>query len=144
MAGGDVGKSASTNGLRARSSRQFDAVTEELARSADFRSAQDIHAALRTRENPVGLATVYRALQTLVDHGLADVLQSSTGEAVYRECSRTHHHHLVCRHCGRAVEVNGPAFERWTERTARAHGYTDVSHTLELFGTCADCGNGAL
>lgn len=143
MAGKDAGSSAATKGVRARSSRQFDAVTEELAGSGDFRSAQDIHAALRTRGNAVGLATVYRALQTLVDHGLADVLQASSGEAVYRECSRTHHHHLVCRQCGSTVEVIGPAFERWTERTARAHGYTEVSHTLELFGTCADCGDDA-
>ncbi|MCY7401059.1 MAG: transcriptional repressor [Nocardioides sp.] len=90
-----------------------------MARSADFRSAQEIHAALRARGNAVGLATGYRALQTLVDHGLADVVQTSSGEAAYRECSRTHYHHLVCRRCGSVVEVNGPAFERWTERTAR-------------------------
>lgn len=139
MADRDVSGPGATNGVRARSSRQFDAVTAELARSTDFRSAQDIHAALRAGGKAVGLATVYRALQTLVDHGLADVLQSATGESVYRECSRTHHHHLVCRHCGSAVEVSGPAFERWAERTARTHGYSDVSHTLELFGTCADC-----
>jgi Fur family transcriptional regulator, ferric uptake regulator len=136
----DADGSAVTNGLRLRSSRQFDAVIAELARSEYFRSAQDIHVALRAGGQAVGLATIYRALQTLVDHGAADVLQTASGEAVYRECSRTHHHHLVCRRCGSTVEVTGPAFERWADRTAQEHGYTEVSHTLELFGICADCG----
>ena len=50
-------------GVRERSTRQFQAVLDELAQSGDFRSAQDIHAAMRARGATVGLATVYRALQ---------------------------------------------------------------------------------
>lgn len=56
-------------GTRERSTTQFHAVTEELASSNNFRSAQDIHAAMRVEGNTVGLATVYRALQSLVDAG---------------------------------------------------------------------------
>jgi Fur family ferric uptake transcriptional regulator len=37
------------------------------------------------------------------------------------------------------VEVAGPAVERWADRIADEHGFADVSHTLEIFGTCADC-----
>jgi Fur family ferric uptake transcriptional regulator len=126
-------------GVRERSTRQFQAVQDELANSEDFRSAQDIHAAMRASGATVGLATVYRALQSLVDSGEADVLRATSGESAYRDCSREHHHHLVCRHCGRAVEIKGPAMEKWADRTATAHGFVDVSHTLELFGTCGDC-----
>jgi Fur family ferric uptake transcriptional regulator len=62
------------------------------------------------------------------------------GEQLYRRCGREqHHHHLVCRSCGRTVEVAGPAVERWAERQAAEHGFTDVAHTLEIFGTCAAC-----
>ena len=50
-----------------------------------------------------------------------------------------HHHHLVCRKCGTAVEVSGLAAETWAAEVAAAHGFSDVSHTFELFGTCADC-----
>lgn len=142
MARANTEKTGAAIGPRVRSTRQFDAVADEVSRSTDFRSAQVIHAALRTRGHSVGLATVYRALQTLVDQGAADALQASTGEVVYRECSRSHHHHLVCRGCGNAVEVTGPVFERWADRTAQEHGYSEVSHTLELFGTCAVCRNG--
>lgn len=125
--------------VRARSTRQFQAVREELSRSRDFRSAQDIHASLRDAGGSVGLATVYRALQTLVDSGTADVLRTEAGEAVYRRCGSTHHHHLVCRSCGRTIEVRGPAVETWADDVAAHHGFVDVSHTLELSGVCPTC-----
>lgn len=129
-------KSATTG---RRSTRQQRAVAEVLSESEGFLSAQDIHATLRNQGDSVGLATVYRALQGLVDAGEADVLRTTAGEAIYRGCSTGHHHHLVCRQCGRTVEVSGPTVERWAHKVAADHGYSDVSHVLELFGTCADC-----
>lgn len=132
-------RAAGRTAPRERSTRQFQAVSDELLKSPDFRSAQDIHAAIRGEGNSVGLATVYRALQSLVDSGQADVLKTDSGEAAYRSCSQTHHHHLVCRWCGRTEEVRGPAVERWADAMAAEHGYVDVSHTMELFGTCEDC-----
>lgn len=128
--------------MRERSTRQFQAVLDELARSDDFRSAQDIYTAMRGGGASVGLATVYRALQSLVDSGRADVLRTGAGEAVYRECGETHHHHLVCRECGKTVEIQGPAVERWADQMADKHGFTDVSHTVELSGTCSACRSG--
>lgn len=67
------------------------------------------------------------------------MLRTADGEAVYRRCSSGHHHHLVCRHCGATVEVEGPAVERWANAVAAEHGFSDIAHTLEIFGTCADC-----
>nr|WP_284291012.1 transcriptional repressor [Angustibacter aerolatus] len=91
---------------------------------------------MRASGSPVGLATVYRALQGMVEDGAADALRTGDGEVVYRRCSQGHHHHLVCRECGRTVEVEGPTVERWATRVAEQHGFHDVSHTLEVFGTC--------
>lgn len=122
-----------------RPTRQRTAVAEALASVEDFRSAQELHELLRSRGETVGLATVYRTLQALSDAGEVDVLRTGDGEAVYRRCSTGHHHHLVCRTCGRTVEVEGPAVERWASRTAGEHGFVDVSHTLEVFGTCSSC-----
>ena len=121
-----------------RSTRQRRAVSAQLAASDDFRSAQEIHEALRRDGEAVGLATVYRALQAMADAGEVDVL-TQAGESVYRRCSDTHHHHLVCRKCGRTVEIKGPAVERWTSAIVEEHGFADVSHTLELFGVCPGC-----
>ncbi|EWT03426.1 peptide ABC transporter substrate-binding protein [Intrasporangium oryzae NRRL B-24470] len=122
-----------------RPTRQQAAVAALLERSSDFTSAQTLHARLRESGDPIGLATVYRALQSMVEAGTVDVLRTDDGEAVYRACSTHHHHHLVCRSCGRTVEVEGPAVESWADRVAGEHGFSDVTHTLEIFGTCAAC-----
>ena len=119
-----------------RSSRQRAAVAAFLEGETTFRSAQSIHGELREQGSGIGLATVYRALQGLVEDRQVDALRTDDGEVVYRRCSGGHHHHLVCRECGRTVEVEGPAVERWATRVAGEHGFRDVSHTLEIFGTC--------
>ena len=123
--------------------RQQAAVAELLERCNDFTSAQTVHARLREAGEGVGLATVYRTLQSMVEAGTVDVLRTDEGEAVYRACSTHHHHHLVCRTCGRTVEVEGPTVEAWTDRVAAEHGFSDVTHNLEIFGTCGDCSGGA-
>lgn len=106
----------------------------------EFRSAQQLHDLLRSQGSTTGLATVYRAVQTLADAGEVDVLRSPDGEAVYRRCvRRSHHHHLVCRSCGKAVEIDGPGAEAWAEQVGAAHDFSDVEHTIELLGTCAEC-----
>ena len=126
--------------VRGRSTRQRAAVAAALAEVEEFRSAQELHDMLKHRGDSVGLTTVYRTLQSLADAGEVDVLRTAEGEAVYRRChSDDHHHHLVCRHCGKAVEVEGPAVERWAESVAAEHGFKDVGHTVEIFGTCGDC-----
>lgn len=122
-----------------RPTRQRRAVIAVLGTVADFRSAQEIHEALTAAGDAVGLATVYRTLAALVDAGDVDVLRHQDGEALYRACSDTHHHHLVCRACGAAFEVEGPAVESWTRAVAEEFGYSEVSHTLEIFGTCPAC-----
>jgi Fur family transcriptional regulator, ferric uptake regulator len=122
-----------------RPTRQRRAVSAALDAVDDFRSAQDIHDLLKQRGENVGLTTVYRTLQALSDSGEVDVLRNDDGEALYRRCSDGHHHHLVCRSCGRTVEVAGPTVERWADKVAAEHGFTDVSHTLEIFGTCGSC-----
>ncbi|ALG07560.1 Fur family transcriptional regulator [Kibdelosporangium phytohabitans] len=122
-----------------RSTKQRAAVAELLNDLDDFRSAQDLHEELRKRGEGIGLTTVYRTLQSLADAGEVDVLRTDTGEAIYRRCSSHHHHHLVCRVCGRTVEVEGPAVEKWADRVAEENGFSEVSHTVEIFGTCATC-----
>ena len=133
------GNSGPETALGARPTRQRRAVATALQSCDDFRSAQDIHDLLRGNGENVGLSTVYRTLQALADRGEVDMLRTEDGEAVYRRCSATHHHHLVCRVCGRTVEVEGPAVERWADSVAGQHGFTEVSHSLEIFGTCPNC-----
>ena len=126
-----------------RSTRQRTAVADALDRVDGFRSAQELHELLRRGGASVGLTTVYRHLQALAESGHVDVLRTDGGEAVYRRCPTVeHHHHLVCRSCGRSVEVDGPEVEAWATDVADRHGFTAVSHTVEVFGTCGACAAG--
>ena len=128
-------------GTRTRGTRQAQALAAALESLPGFCSAQEIHAELRHRGEHVGLATVYRHLQALSEQGSVDAIRDASGEILYRRCrSDAHHHHLTCRNCGRSVEVEGRAVERWAEQVAAEAGFTDVGHTVELFGLCPDCG----
>lgn len=123
-----------------RMTRQRLAVYEALDAVAEFRSAQELHEAMVAAGDAIGLATVYRTLQTLADNGEVDVLRTTEGEAVYRRCARReHHHHLMCRTCGHTVDIDGPTVESWCTLVGDHHGFTNIAHTIELFGTCSDC-----
>lgn len=125
-----------------RPTRQRAAVEALLVDIGDFRSAQDLHARLRAQGQTVGLATVYRTLQTMATDGAVDMMRNGDGEAVYRRCSTGHHHHLICRTCGRTVEIEEFAVESWTDRIAAENGFSDVHHILEMFGICTACQDG--
>ncbi len=132
---------------RLRNTRQAAAVEAALRDADGFRTAQDLFAELRRRGDRIGLTTVYRHLNQLAERGNADVVHSAEGESQYRLCGTGttaqgepagHHHHLVCRVCGRSVEVSGPEVETWADRVAAAAGYTEISHTIEVFGLCPE------
>jgi Fur family ferric uptake transcriptional regulator len=130
---------------RPRSTRQGGLVRDQLAAKDSFRSAQSVFSELRAKGEVIGLSTVYRHLQTLADDGDADTLQTADGESLYRLCGQSsrHHHHLVCRECGRTEEIEGRAVERWAAQMAADHGFSDVDHTVELVGICASCSSAA-
>lgn len=125
-----------------RATRQRAAIADLLDGLDEFRSAQELHDALKQRGEGIGLTTVYRTLQSMAESGLVDVLRTDTGESVYRRCSADHHHHLVCRSCGSTVEIQGGDVEDWAARVAREHGFSEVSHTIEIFGVCGSCAEG--
>ncbi|MGN6741753.1 MAG: Fur family transcriptional regulator [Amnibacterium sp.] len=123
-----------------RQTWQRTAVREALSARAGFVSAQDLHTALKATGSPIGLATVYRALADLAVDGDADSLQSSDGENLYRACATTgHHHHLICRSCGRTVEIEAVAIEQWAADVAARNGFRDPQHVVDVFGVCEQC-----
>jgi len=122
-----------------RNTWQREAVREALGTTDGFVSAQTLHAQLRTAGSSVGLATVYRALADLATEGDADSLQQE-GEILYRACTTgSHHHHLICRTCGRTVEISADPVEHWAREVAAANGFTRPNHVVDVFGYCPDC-----
>lgn len=126
-----------------RSTSQRAALQAVLAGTDEFATATDLHESLRASGARVGLATVYRTLADLVAAGEIDSLRGPAGETLYRRCvDSEHHHHLVCRVCGRTEEVTAPAVERWAKSVAKRFGFTEIGHEIELFGVCGSCASG--
>lgn len=123
-----------------RDTRQRRAVLAALGEMGSFRSAQMIHSSILRGGQRIGLATVYRTLRLLNDAGEVDVVRDDAGEQLFRRCEASqHHHHLVCVSCGTAVEVESAPMERWAEAVGREHGFSEVRHSVEVFGTCPRC-----
>lgn len=126
--------------LGSRTTKQRTAVVEVLRELDAFASAKDIHQALQQRQTTVGLTTVYRTLQSLVDINAVDALHMPSGETLYRHCeTEHHHHHLVCTMCGRTEEIDGGPIESWAKQMAKSHGYELTGHEAEIFGICTNC-----
>jgi Fur family transcriptional regulator, ferric uptake regulator len=114
-------------------------VLEALARERDDATARTIHGRLRRAGTRVGLATVYRTLALLSEHGVVDALAHHPSETCYRLCGDAHHHHLVCSGCHRVVELAECDLGTWLEQAAARHGFVATEHRLEVTGLCSDC-----
>ncbi len=114
-------------------------IAKFLDGSKSFVSAQEIFLGLRAQGRNLGLATIYRALQTLTASGEVDVLRRKDGEALYRKCGEEHHHHLICIECGKTIEIEGAGVEEWAHALATRHGFEGIQHSAEIYGTCVDC-----
>ena len=114
-------------------------ISQLLMETRSFVTAQDVADRLRQRGTGIGVTTVYRNLRMMAEHGELDVIHVN-GEAMYRACAdHRHHHHIVCRGCGKTVEIEIPGLEEWIERAAGKLRFTDISHNLEIFGLCSQC-----
>lgn len=131
--------SASVQPVR-RNTWQREAVRAALGEAEGFVSAQQLHQTLLDAGSKIGLATVYRGLASLAQEGEADSLQSPDGENLFRSCeSAEHHHHLICRNCGETRELEARIVESWVQQVSGEYGFTDVHHTIDLFGLCPNC-----
>jgi Fur family ferric uptake transcriptional regulator len=129
----------STDPARPRHTRQRAEIRGAVESTMGFATAQDVHDRLRHDGSGVGLATVYRTLGAMAAAGELDVIRTPDGQAAYRTCSPGHHHHLICRSCGRTVEVSLPPLEGVIRALADEHGFAEIDHELEFFGRCTGC-----
>lgn len=111
----------------------------ELAESgADF-TIDDLWQRLRQGEPHIGRATVYRAVEMLVQVGLLNRVEFADGSHHYRVCGGEHHHHLTCTRCRRVVEIDLCLPEEYLQTLSEQTGFALKGHTLTLFGLCASC-----
>lgn len=116
------------------------AVVDLIARRNGHFTAADLVDAARTRRLDIGRATIFRALDLLLELGVVERLDLPSGEHAYVACEpAAHHHHVVCSSCGRSAEIDDAGLRAVVDDIARRTGYVVDTHRLELFGTCPAC-----
>jgi Fur family ferric uptake transcriptional regulator len=126
-------------GFRSGGARR--AVVDFLGRQRCCVSAQEIHDGVRADGRSVGIASVYRVLETLLEQRLVQRVDVGDGVARYEpaQADGHHHHHLVCDDCGRVQPFSDETLERALESTAGKLGYAMDTHEVVLRGACGDC-----
>jgi Fur family ferric uptake transcriptional regulator len=116
-------------------------VIELLARQPCALTAVEIEDELRAEGTPTGRASIYRVLELLVEHGLAERVAVGQGQARFEtiDPSGAHHHHLVCEQCGRLVAFHDPGLERAIGKLSDRLGVRIEHHDVLLRGACEKC-----
>ncbi|MCX8066994.1 MAG: transcriptional repressor [Anaerolineae bacterium] len=130
---------ATLRALRLRMTPQREMIVEALAHSGSHMTAEEILEIVRRRARSVNIATVYRTLDLLVEHGLATRTDLGEGRVVYATVRHGPHIHLVCRGCGHVQEADASLLRSLTEALReRYHFSCDAGH-LALYGLCEAC-----
>ena len=126
-----------------RSAQARSALVDFLEAQPCALTAREIDDALRAAGHGVGLASVYRNLDLLVELKLVGRLDVGQGVARYERLLPTgeHHHHLVCDRCGRVTPFDDRALEQSIERLSRKVDFQVAEHDVVLHGACGDCGD---
>ena len=117
------------------------AVVDLLGRESCCLTVQQISERLREEGQPVGIASVYRTLDLLVELRLAQRLDLGDGTARFEalDPSGDHHHHVVCDDCGRVEAFSDEQLEVALTRAADDVGFAVLGHDVVLRGACGDC-----
>jgi Fur family ferric uptake transcriptional regulator len=128
-------------GLRKGGART--AVVEALAEHDCAVTALDLDDELRRRQPPVGRASVYRALEQLEQLGLVQRIEVCRGTAGYERIDPAghHHHHAICRDCGRMVPFEDPKLEEAIGKLSKQLDFDVAEHDVVLRGRCERCAN---
>ncbi|AMP72245.1 ferric iron uptake transcriptional regulator [Ralstonia solanacearum] len=102
-------------------------------------SAEEVYRQLLSLDIDIGISTVYRVLNQLVDAGVLLRHTFEAGHAVYEINEGTHHDHLICLTCGRVEEFHDDAIESRQESVAAERGFVLREHALALYGVCPAC-----
>lgn len=123
-----------------KSTRQRSLIVDTFFDMDGHHTVEDLWSRVRQQDQRVSVATVYRTMKLLSDCGLAHARNFGDGQTRYEAAVGRHHHdHLICTRCGLIVEFENDKIEAMQEAVARKHGFTVLSHKMELYGLCKSC-----
>jgi len=122
-----------------RLTSQRRSIMRELAAARKYLTAQELYARLARSQPRIGLATVYRTLETLRGLGLVSAVGRPGGEGAYLYCGVGHHHHAVCTRCGKVDDVPCRAISAFERMLASGLRFRLTEHELNFYGVCARC-----
>jgi Fur family ferric uptake transcriptional regulator len=123
-----------------KSTRQRTLIVDTFFELDGHHTVEDLWARVRSRDPKVSVATVYRTMKLLSECGLAHPRNFGDGQTRYEAAAgRGHHDHLICTRCGLIVEFENDRIEQMQDAVARKHGFTVISHKMELYGLCSAC-----
>jgi len=117
------------------------AVVETLAAHKCAVTALELEDELRQRDVRVGRASVYRALEVLEELSLVQRFEAARGTASYERIdpSGHHHHHAICRRCGRMEPFEDRDLEQAIGQVAKEVPFEVAEHDVVLRGLCERC-----
>lgn len=117
------------------------AIAEALARTGKEATVQELYDQVRRRHPYIGRATIFRAVDMLVEAGLAQRLERPGHVSAYVWCAPGHHHHLICTSCRTVEELDEAAVTPLLDAIARRRGFRVDHATLDFYGECRACRN---
>ena len=116
---------------------QRETIIAEFMRVGGHISAEELFRLVKKKSAGVGLASVYRTINSLVEAGLAVERRFLDRTSVYEIHEPGHHHdHLICMRCRKIFEFENDAIEEQQKKVAESLGFTLKDHKLELYGWC--------
>jgi Fur family ferric uptake transcriptional regulator len=85
-------------------------------------------------------ATTYRTVELFEELGIVNrIWHGFKSQVELSEIFTPHHHHAVCQHCGKNIDIINPELEKTLTAIARKHKFLAISHVIELTGYCSEC-----
>ncbi len=125
-----------------------EAILELMSRTKKHSSAKEIYAALYKMYPGIGLTTVYRTLDLLVQMGIINKISIGDGQNRFEfrsEDKKGHHHHIICSKCGNIIDYNDFLEEelelvnKTEKHLSRKYHFKVLGHNIEFYGLCEKC-----
>jgi Fe2+ or Zn2+ uptake regulation protein len=114
-------------------------ILDAVCEGGGHTTLKQVYTRLRHMDDTIDLSSVYRTLKLFAELGLVIVAEAPNGETVYEIPKPQKHHHLICRVCGKELEIGHNAIEGAVAAVRQQYGFVVEDDHLVFHGVCAEC-----